>query len=617
MEIGVRKRARVGKACRGCRLRKTKCDGRCPCATCQSHDDECVFGSAQDFSHEKDATPVLERRSNATAVVRRASGQPSLQGSDAPHVSCVLPAENYAGQIASADNDRGYPLGFSAPAFHRAVAKALDEPRDMSESSPIRDARESQTHWRTGSMIGWNCGIREGALEYGRPPLSEQYSNHFKSHEPQRGLLDLLTEDDALNLAMRYLGAIEPVLSILGPFEHWRPLYICGIVGGTSPERTALTATAALVAAVGSLFGHDSFRAPFHPAERSLVHRAASMLRDENERGPPTVQHAQAWALYSLYLRATSPPHNALCASDAALRVCESMFIEHSAEEQHLLRGRNACRASYLLNRMSAFETGRSSFALGNRAFQTFVTGTDDKTLLGTLLTIAHTLSKTSEDIIEERHIAQILKMADSIPPGVLSESDDLLRLATVDSLLFAYRTIRLQRSVVPPSLQEQLIVVGDPACESILRIICIRRQPWWQAIGLPFQLICTYLAMDTPQSLAAVPTVVDALRQLHHALQSKASKEAYSTAQGLIRLSARSKEKSAELLYEAASSSFSTKKDRGAQLSPYGEGGAKLASPLVDEHNSQLVDLDTILSDADGILNWDELMQAWQFPFS
>ncbi|EEQ35430.1 Fluconazole resistance protein 1 [Microsporum canis] len=58
-------RKRVGKACDRCRLKKSKCDGECPCSRCMSDDVICVFGErkkAHDKTYPKGYVELLEHQ---------------------------------------------------------------------------------------------------------------------------------------------------------------------------------------------------------------------------------------------------------------------------------------------------------------------------------------------------------------------------------------------------------------------------------------------------------------------------------------------------------------------------------------------------------------------------
>ena len=66
---------------------------------------------------------------------------------------------------------------------------------------------------------------------------------------------------------------------------------------------------------------------------------------------------------------------------------------------------------------------------------------------------------------------------------------------------------------------------------------------PWHQVANVPFQVVCTLLAIDNRAALALLPDAMQTLREVFSAYETDAMREAYSTAYLLIALHQRRKE--------------------------------------------------------------------------
>ena len=66
---------------------------------------------------------------------------------------------------------------------------------------------------------------------------------------------------------------------------------------------------------------------------------------------------------------------------------------------------------------------------------------------------------------------------------------------------------------------------------------------PWHQVANVPFQVVCTLLAIDNRAALALLPDAMQTLREVLTAYDTDAMREAYSTAYLLIALHQRRKE--------------------------------------------------------------------------
>ncbi|CUM68291.1 uncharacterized protein PRCAT00006013001 [Priceomyces carsonii] len=69
MEVGVKKRERVPKACNFCRRRKIKCDGKSPCLHCAtSNSNECIYSSNSDRKNKPSKSPTERRNGSSSSV---------------------------------------------------------------------------------------------------------------------------------------------------------------------------------------------------------------------------------------------------------------------------------------------------------------------------------------------------------------------------------------------------------------------------------------------------------------------------------------------------------------------------------------------------------------------
>jgi hypothetical protein len=254
MNSSQRKRSR--RACRPCRERKRKCDGRDPCITCTEWGYNCNYQTGRRTS--------------------RAAGQITPEPPARPQSL----ASNFIAP-RTIESDHGGLVGRleanSGAAFVRKLGLKLD-----STKAPKLD------------LFGWNIGARK---------ISSQLS--IASALP---LIEITTLDHVKSLAQIYFEKVDPCYGFLDRRQFYEQLEICW----ASPSIPRIyNSVIGGVAAIGCLFSQRNATI----TELHLVHSARSSLDSHNLSGPPSMDLLTGWALRTVYLRMTDSPHSTWLAS--------------------------------------------------------------------------------------------------------------------------------------------------------------------------------------------------------------------------------------------------------------------------------------------------------------
>ena len=152
-----------------------------------------------------------------------------------------------------------------------------------------------------------------------------------------------------------------------------------------------------------------------------------------------------------------------------------------------------------------------------------------------------------------------------------------------------------------------KLATRGLHAARTMVTATC----PWHQVANVPFQVVCTLLAIDNRAALSVLPDAMNTLREVLAAYDTPTMREAYSTAYLLIALHQRCKEDDtralAEILREnaaAAVSESAVSRDVGVQPQPERKTQEPESSAPVS--NAEISWLGDLMIDMPSLQNFD-----------
>lgn len=128
--------------------------------------------------------------------------------------------------------------------------------------------------------------------------------------------------------------------------------------------------------------------------------------------------------------------------------------------------------------------------------------------------------------------------------------SSDAIALSRTNLVLAIYRRIRLVNPNIPRYIIDAIVSAGKSALEVVERMLQAEL-PWWHVANVPFQLVCVLLALDTPQSMAAIKDAMKMLENVTKHYNTQVMREALKTAGLLVRLAQKRKEEDIKLLAE------------------------------------------------------------------
>ncbi|KAF4273067.1 hypothetical protein CNMCM8812_008079 [Aspergillus fumigatus] len=138
-----------------------------------------------------------------------------------------------------------------------------------------------------------------------------------------------------------------------------------------------------------------------------------------------------------------------------------------------------------------------------------------------------------------ESTLAAVLDVIHVQPPLILAQCNLMLCL---------YRRLRALNSSISGELLDRALALagtGLRAAREMVASVC----PWHQIANVPFQIVCTLLAIDSRASLALLGEAMRTLREVAAAYDTEVMREAYSTAYLLILLHQRRKEEDTRAL--------------------------------------------------------------------
>lgn len=485
----VSKRKRAKLACEPCRQRKRKCDGTQPCQTCSELEYDCYYKTSERKRHllPSEQSPGLLTSTSPTLN----SIKPTLELSKVSNVRQQIPAMD----------------ANSGATFVRELALSLD---------PVNAPRMHLFAWNGF----WGARQTDHAITQVTP------------------VTDLLSEFDMETLTIVYFDKVDRCYGFVDRDEvngrvkqRWR-----------SPQvGDQYDAVLCGVAALGCLFS----RCQPQEVELSLA-EAARVELERTLSDVPNSNTATAWVLRVAYLRMTSSPHSAWMASCLMMHVIEAAGLhrETSTEPTQHTPSSNAkdemrrrlFGVAQHLNLWISFDVGRSRVILRNATKVLPCERPGDYTieLLG-LLPYTEMLDPGNTAGTDELASALdiVLERTHSEPPSILAQTNLVLCL---------YRRLRAGDTTSVNRVLDKMLALMARAIGSAQAMLnaC---SPWHHIANIPFQIVCTLLAIDTPASLAHLEDTMQTLENVATTYDTQPLQEALRTASFIVLLHQRRKE--------------------------------------------------------------------------
>ncbi|KAJ5795075.1 hypothetical protein N7457_001674 [Penicillium paradoxum] len=549
-ESTPRKRSKL--ACALCQSRKRKCSGGQPCSTCAQTGAECQY-------------TARKKRARSQSLYR---ANLSLDDTNGGFNAVTNPIAESAAIQASPR-----PVGSSEGATHSLQAN--------SGATFVRKLglNIDPAHAPRLQLFAWNVGERRLS-----PTLSSALPSMPVMEATPATITKIISQEEMRRLAAIYFEKVDPCYTFLD-----RKMIFLRIATRweTSPSpidsvEYPYDAVLCGVAAFGYLFS----RREVIPQELRLIETARILLDKSTLAAEmPSVDIVTGWVLRAAYLRMTASPHAAWMASCTLMHLIEAagLHLEISdPEAAGLLPTSPETRVSQDGSDIETQitndpETRRRLFGMARHlnTWISFDLGRSRVVLHGaTALAPSSTPPSRNPTQAPPRapraDIFHLLPLSESLDPTGPSLQDlpelevaltsvlDLLYsepslvLVQCNLMLCIYRRLRALNPYGPLSsnLLERVLAMagrGLRAARGMVASSC----PWHQVANVPFQVVCSLLAIDNQAALALLADAMRTLREVHAAYDTPSMREAYSTAYLLIALHQRRKEDDTRALAE------------------------------------------------------------------
>ncbi|KOS44716.1 hypothetical protein ACN38_g4396 [Penicillium nordicum] len=551
-ESTPRKRSRL--ACTLCQSRKRKCSGGQPCSTCAQTGAECQYNARKKRarSHSLYQASLSERPTDgwSNAVPNTISGTASATVQASPRRASTSEGVTHSLQANS------------GAAFVRKLGLKIDP-----------------AHAPRLQLFAWNVGERMLS-----PELSSALPSMPVTAPTPANITKILSQEEMRRLAAIYFEKVDPCYKFLDRkmiftrvSKRWE---------SSSPidsEEQPYDAVLCGVAAFGYLFSRREIIA----MELRLIDTARILLdKSILAAETPSIEIVTGWVLRAAYLRMTASPHAAWMASCTLMHLIEAAGLHletsdpeaidllqesppgicgsqdgdigHQGTSDPETRRRLFGMARHL-NTWISFDLGRSRVVLhGATALSPTSTPQSRKPAqqapprvpraeLFHLLPLSENLDPTGpspQDLPElETALTSVLDLLYSEPSLILVQCNLILCI---------YRRLRALNPHGPLSsnLLDRVLALagrGLRAARGMVASTC----PWHQVANVPFQVVCSLLAIDNRAALALLADAMLTLREVLAAYDTPSMREAYSTAYLLIALHQRRKEDDTRALAE------------------------------------------------------------------
>lgn len=517
------RRSRV--ACEPCRERKRKCNGRQPCETCSDFQYTCYY----DVSSRKKRNKNFILDGSAPIRLAAQMQQQQQQGSsisDAATPSTHSAEEPPASMPAATQSIESN----SGAAFVRELGLRID---------PI-NAPEPQ-------VFAWNIGFRQLPGSYSALPI-----------------VNIISQDEMVALANIYFDKVNPYYGFIDRdtcFEHLNSRWLRSST--FEPYDVVLCG----VAAMGYLFSQRKTVA----AELHLIESARSALEQCSLFGIPSSTVISGWTLRLSYMRLTASPHAAWMASCSLLHLIEASGLHLDPSSRPVLikppqdidddiRRRLVGFAQYI-NTWTSFDLGRSRIILHGASYNVPASREGDYT--AEMLN----LLPLSESLDPHRPVDsnQLATMLSSIMENNRTQQPSVLSQCNL--ILCIFRRLRALHSTVSVDLMSRILALITKALASA-RDLADANCPWSHVANVPFQVVCTLLAVDSPESISLLGDAMQTLKHVADIYDTDTLKEAYRNAGLLVLLQQKRKDHDARHLSSVLDSHFAPPVESDKEIS-------------------------------------------------
>lgn len=474
----ARQRSRI--ACEPCRERKRKCNGEEPCELCRNYGYECSFRTF----------PRKRKRDGGNASTSQ------LCSTSPPENTLQLLDQTPAPTLASTPFVQSLESN-SGSAFVRTFAHTVDP-----DNAP------------PSQMLGWNVflGQRQVSISI-----------------PLRSITDVLTQTDMQNLVAIYFEKLDPCYGFLDRQLADEMVQQTWLSESGNP---VIEAVLCGVAALGCVFSNLQDL----QTETSLFVLSKFQLDLAGEE--ISIDICTAWILRTVYLRLTGRPDETWMASCTALHLIDAagLHCEPGVNMSFRRAGRSCTpdqRRRILgvarhLNVWLSFDLGRTRVILQNMSTVPAAPRPNDYSteLLG-LLSYTENMDPTKSISGPElvTAISEVLERTHTRPPSVLAKCNLTLCL---------FRRLYTMRWHIDHGVLDKVVQLIEQAIQAVHTLLGAG-SPWHHMANVPFQSICTLLAIDTNKSFSLLGPTMSCLATVSSTYQTKATQDAYAAARALI----------------------------------------------------------------------------------
>ncbi|RAK73398.1 putative C6 transcription factor [Aspergillus fijiensis CBS 313.89] len=525
-----RKRSRV--ACTSCQSRKRKCTGDQPCSTCVQFGVDCHYD--------------LESRKKRDVRLFQLQSTPFLGGLPS------LTPDGLGGSLAASSRSAE---SSSKPSPDETAARL----NSLDANSGAAFARRlglkiDPTNAPKLHLFAWNMGARHPSPS---PAATMPAAAASFSAVKALPIVDQISQDEMRALVAVFFEKVDPCYSFIERDDLLRNLSRRWLPA-TAESALAYGAFDAVLCGVGA-FGCLFSQRTATPAELQLAESARLMLEQHMvSDAPPSVDLVTAWVLRVAYLRMTATPNAAWMASCSLMHLIEATGLHlelpggggdttTTALSQPVepcdpeLRRRLFGMARHL-NVWISFELARSRVVLhGATSLPPTPRSPSHPTEIFGLLPMSESLdpNKTQDAPALESALTDVLNLVLTQLPLILVQCNLMLCI---------YRRLRALNCIISGALLDRVLALAEKGLRAAREMVA-SNCPWHQAANVPFQVVCTLLAIDNRAALMMLGDAMSTLREVVAAYDTEVMREAYSTAYLLMLLHQRQKEEDTKVL--------------------------------------------------------------------
>ncbi|PYI09953.1 putative C6 transcription factor [Aspergillus sclerotiicarbonarius CBS 121057] len=505
-----RKRSRV--ACTLCQSRKRKCSGDQPCATCAQFGSDCHY----DLQSRRKRDARLFQLQSAPA-----DPSTSLNGAHPQPTEPKISPEETAARLSSLDANSG-------AAFARRLGLKVDP-----------------TNAPKMHLFAWNVGARHPL-----PPSMPPPSSSTPKAVP---IVDSISQDEMHSLVTIFFDKVDPCYGFIDR-DHLLRQVTRRWLPSTSDSALPYSPYDAIlsgVAAFGYLFSRrQACATELQLAETARLILDQTMLSDTT----PSVDIVTAWVLRVSYLRLTASPNAAWMASCSLMHIIEATGLHLELPSDHAINQlpepcdpetrRRLFGMARHLNVWISFELARSRVVLHGATSLPPTPRIPNTAEIFTLLPMSESLdpnTKTTDSPDLESTLRNVLDHLHVLPQLILVQCNLMLCI---------YRRLRALNCIISGDLLDRVLALSRKGLQAAREMVA-SNCPWHQIANVPFQVVCTSLAIDNRAALGMLGDAMRTLREVAAAYDTEVMREAYSTAYLLILLHQRRKEEDTKALMD------------------------------------------------------------------